>query len=80
MTNSVLKALTATAVVVAVSAFAFGVSAQQPPACKTYKDAAACKAREDCAWSAATKKGSKGQCSVKPAPKKEVPKKDDKKK
>jgi hypothetical protein len=79
VTNSVLKALTATAVVVAVSAFAFGVSAQQPKPCETYKDAAACKAREDCAWTAATKKGSKGHC-MKPAPKKEAPKKDDKKK
>jgi hypothetical protein len=88
VSNSVLKALTATAVVVAVSSFAFGVSAQdkkakaapKPPACKTMKDEAACTARDDCAWKAAAKKGAKGSCGVKPAPKKEAPKKDDKKK
>ncbi len=88
MSNLVLKALTATAVVVAVSSFAFGVSAQdkkakaapKPPACKTMKDEKACNARDDCAWTAAAKKGGKGKCGVKPAPKKEAPKKDTTKK
>ena len=67
MTNSILKAVAATAVVLALASFGAGTSAQEKKkatkapaakvaACSTVKDEAACKARSDCSWTPATTK------------------------
>ena len=51
-------------------------TAAPPPACKTLKDEAACKARDDCSWVAAVvdsktgKEKRKAYCRKKPAAKK----------
>lgn len=82
MSNTILKAFTATAVVLALASFAGGTSAQEkkamtkaapkPPACSTIKTEAACTARADCTWIAATTKGKitlrRARCGVKAAP------------
>ena len=66
MSNMILKTCAASAVVLAL-AFGAGTSAQEKKkatkapapkaaACSTVKDEAACKARSDCTWQAATTK------------------------
>lgn len=81
MSHSILKASTATAVVLLLSSFAFGVSAQEKkvtkaPACNAIKTEAACTSRDDCAWVAALmdkdgKQLRRAYCRAKPAPAKE---------
>lgn len=87
--KTLLKTLGISAATAALAFFAYGASAQDkkkepakkpPPACKTIKVQAACEAREDCRWVAAsidekTKKQKKAAyCQAKPkAPAKKEP-------
>ena len=81
MHKTLLKTLGISAATVALALFGYAAQAQAPkkepakkppPACKTLKDEAACKAREDCTWvsevvDAKTKKvKTKAYCRAKP--------------
>lgn len=70
MSNTILKAFAATAVVLALSSFTFDVSAQEKTAvsCKTVKTDAECNARTDCKWNAGSM-FSGGRCKKAPAAK-----------
>lgn len=81
MQGKLYKALGVTAIAVVVAAMAFGggaaaEKAKAPPACKTIKVEADCKAREDCTWVAASiskktgKETRKAYCRAKPKTKK----------
>ncbi len=86
MNKTLLRALGVSVAAIALAMFVFGASAEEkktttkveakkPAACKTLKDEAACKARDDCMWVAAVmddktkKEKQKASCKAKPKPK-----------